>query len=154
MKKGRRKKCTNQMNRSHQSSAPQACWMSPLSVGTSSYTGHLVLNQPSIQKAAVDTVSLGPWAPSIPQKHNELISVGTFETSWSAPAWLSTNPSQGPLSRPEASWPWWVPQTAFSCHLATWEAREGQSHQGRPQVSGKVEKATSTLMHRNQEVSK
>lgn len=98
--------------------------------------------------------SLGPWAPSIPQKHNELISVGTFETSWSAPAWLSTNPSQGPLSRPEASWPWWVPQTAFSCHLAAWEAREGQSHQGRPQVSGKVEKATTTLMHRNQEVSK
>lgn len=44
------------------------CW-------ASGHTGHLVLNQPLIPKAAVDTGSLGPWG-SLNSPETQLAYVG------------------------------------------------------------------------------
>lgn len=115
------------------------CW-------ASSHTGRLVLNQPRIQKAAADTCS------GLPRKQLAYFS-GCFRDR--RRSWLSTSPKgpRGLLSPSQSPGPWQVPRAVLSCHLAAWEARGGQSHQGRLRLRGRGGEAPTSLMRGNQEVS-
>lgn len=127
----------SELDRSNQSSAPQACWTSPIWFGLHR---SLVLNQPPSHKAALYTCSLGPTGlPTFPRNTTSLflwVHLRPFSSL------LVEHQSQKVLigtavSTPKPPGPWWVPQTVFSCHLAVWEEWKASLTKC-PQVSEEV----------------